>query len=83
MKQTKSKQSDRAVRKVRTLSREALIEIVEYARDGLYLDMDARGREFYSLDKPVSGADYIDHVVLVLEKHGLVPEESNDEEGQA
>jgi hypothetical protein len=59
---------------VDTLSREALIEIAEYARDGLFLDVGPTG-EFYNPEKEVSGADYIEHMSLVLGKHGVVPDE--------
>ena len=55
------------------LSLEALKEIVEHARDGLFLDL-VDDQEVYSLDKPVSGADYIQHMTDVLNKHGMVPE---------
>jgi hypothetical protein len=62
------------VRNMRDLSREALVEIAEYARGGLYLDIGLLG-EFYNLDKDVSGADFIEHMTNVLGKHDLIPRE--------
>jgi len=56
------------------LSREALIEIAEYARDFLYLDL-VDGRDVWNPDKDVSGYDYIDHMNIVLGKYDLIPAE--------
>jgi hypothetical protein len=65
------------VKSVKDLDREALEEIVMYARDGLFLDI-VGDREVYSLDKPVSGADYIEHMTSILAEHDLVPRGPNE-----
>lgn len=59
-------------RPVSSLTREQLEKIATYARDGLYLDL-VEDREVYNLDKPVSGADYIQHMAAVLEECNLTP----------
>jgi len=66
------------VGRVEAVSVEGLLEIVHHARDGLFLDL-VDGNEFYNLDKPVSGADYIQHMTDVLAKYGLVPERESHE----
>lgn len=60
------------VRDPADVDRDALIEIARSARDYLFLDCDQRG-DFYSLDKSVSGADYIEHMSMILAKHALEP----------
>jgi hypothetical protein len=58
----------------RELSREALVEIAEYAQGGLFWDI--RGsREFWNLDKDVRGSDFIEHMTGILAKHDLEPQE--------
>lgn len=66
------------IRDPSTLSLEALSEIVRYVQAGLFLDNDGE-REVWTLDKDVSGSDFIDHVYNILRHHNMVPEEVDDQ----
>mgnify|MGYP001572789945 CR=1 FL=1 len=53
---------------------EALVEIAEHAFGGLYLGHD----DEVDPEKEVSGADYVERMAEVLERHGIVPEAGTD-----
>lgn len=61
------------VRDPSSLPISALAEIVRYVQAGLFLD-DNGDRETWTLEKDVSGADFIDHVYSILHSHHMVPE---------
>jgi len=66
---------------VSDLSHESLVEIVELARDGLYLiEREPGDREagYYDPDKDWE-IDTLSDLAGVLNKHGLVPEFLGDE----
>lgn len=58
------------VMKISELSRDDLEEIVRYSLHGLYMWDDA-----WTLDREISGSDYIEHMANILNHHALVPEE--------
>ncbi len=55
------------------LTKTELVKIALYARDFLFLTVDSAE---YTLDKEVSGADYIEHMTGILATYGLVPKDS-------
>ena len=61
-----------------TLPIEALVGIARYAQSMLFLALVPSGPhrvvDVWTLDKDVSGADFIEQMTRELDKHGLVPE---------
>jgi hypothetical protein len=61
---------------IRDLSRDELEEIVHTARAGLF-----RTEEWdWDANKSVSGADFVDLMLVAMAKHGLVPEPPFDKQ---
>jgi hypothetical protein len=59
---------------LKNVKRESLAEIASWAQGMLFLHADEGSDDHtWSLDKEVSGADFIDHMTTILSKHGLVP----------
>ena len=62
------------MRKVSDLTHEQLVQIVESIQRFLYLDLDARGNEYWNPDNEWSGADACEHIAGLLSQHDLIPE---------
>ena len=58
-----------------SLGREALVEIARYAQGFLFLDI-VDDADVWTLDKDVSGADFVDHMISILSKHRLAPDDT-------
>jgi|CXWL01.1.fsa_nt_gi hypothetical protein len=65
------------LKRPKNLTREALEEIADYAQSFLFrtnVGSLLKLPEYWTTDKDVSGADFVDHMNSVLDKHGLVPD---------
>lgn len=54
------------------LSHAAATDIVQRIVDVMYLDFDQEG-DYYSPDKPLDGAEFIESVTTILNEYGLIP----------
>ena len=64
------------MRKTVDLTKKELAKIVTAVHEILYLDISHHSQPYWNPDKEWSGADVCQDVAYVLDKHGLVPEES-------
>jgi hypothetical protein len=68
-------QHQNAMRQPDDLDNDDLYGIVVSIQRFLYLDLDQRGEEYWEPDKPHSYGDLGEHVLGLLSKHDLIPEQ--------
>ena len=64
------------MRRTKDLKQTELAAIVTAIHEILYLDIGHHCQLYWNPDKEWSGADVCQDIAYVLDKHGLVPEES-------
>ena len=69
------------MRQLADLENDALYEIVSSIQGFLYLDFDQRGDEYWEPDKPHSYGDLGEHVIGLLSKHDLIPQQRESVDG--
>ena len=57
-----------------SLTRDELCSIVVSIRDFLYVERHDDNDAYFDPDKACNGADFVEHVIGLLDRHGLAPE---------